>query len=221
MTSSMPSNSFCPVGAHVATATHLFQLVLSVILKFQHRERAMSWTDERVELLKKLWADGLSCSQIAARLGGGITRNAVIGKRVRLGIPDRKINRPRMRRGKPPANAALWNGRQSKRGAPKPASKVAEQPPPPTPYVEAPTNDTATRTLVTLGRNECRWPIGDPKVAGFGFCGCKIVPGKPYCEAHSKRAFVPVALAMRRKAIQPDQSVSVAAESMRSREGVS
>ena len=39
----------------------------------------MSWTDERVELLKKLWADGLSASQIAAELGG-ITRNAVIGK---------------------------------------------------------------------------------------------------------------------------------------------
>ena len=43
----------------------------------------MSWTDERVELLKKLWADGLSASQIAAELGG-ITRNAVIGKVHRL-----------------------------------------------------------------------------------------------------------------------------------------
>ena len=39
----------------------------------------MSWTDERVELLKKLWADGLSASQIAGELGG-ITRNAVIGR---------------------------------------------------------------------------------------------------------------------------------------------
>ena len=38
----------------------------------------MSWTDERVEMLKKLWSDGLSASQIAAELGG-ITRNAVIG----------------------------------------------------------------------------------------------------------------------------------------------
>ena len=39
----------------------------------------MAWTEERVELLKKLWAEGLSASQIAARLGG-VTRNAVIGK---------------------------------------------------------------------------------------------------------------------------------------------
>ena len=48
----------------------------------------MSWTDERVELLKKLWADGLSASQIAAELGG-VTRNAVIGKVHRLGLSGR------------------------------------------------------------------------------------------------------------------------------------
>src|SRR5881227_2604841 len=49
---------------------------------------AMSWTDERVEILKKLWADGLSASQIAAELGG-VTRNAVIGKVHRLGLSGR------------------------------------------------------------------------------------------------------------------------------------
>ncbi|MCB1485650.1 MAG: GcrA cell cycle regulator, partial [Hyphomicrobiaceae bacterium] len=43
----------------------------------------MSWTDERVELLKKLWGEGLSASQIAGRLGS-VTRNAVIGKVHRL-----------------------------------------------------------------------------------------------------------------------------------------
>ena len=48
----------------------------------------MSWNDERVELLKKLWAEGLSASQIAGRLGG-VTRNAVIGKVHRLGLSGR------------------------------------------------------------------------------------------------------------------------------------
>ena len=48
----------------------------------------MAWNDERVELLKKLWADGLSASQIASRLGG-VTRNAVIGKVHRLGLSGR------------------------------------------------------------------------------------------------------------------------------------
>src|SRR5258705_10852837 len=50
--------------------------------------RQMGWTDERVELLKKLWQDGLSASQIAKQLGG-VTRNAVIGKVHRLGLSGR------------------------------------------------------------------------------------------------------------------------------------
>ncbi len=54
----------------------------------------MNWTDERVELLKKLWADGLSASQIAAELGG-VTRNAVIGKVHRLGLSGRAKAPPR------------------------------------------------------------------------------------------------------------------------------
>src|ERR1700753_1247832 len=48
----------------------------------------MGWTDERVDLLKKLWLDGLSASQIAKQLGG-VTRNAVIGKVHRLGLAGR------------------------------------------------------------------------------------------------------------------------------------
>ena len=45
----------------------------------------MAWTDDRVEILKKLWAEGLSASQIARELGD-VTRNAVIGKVHRLGL---------------------------------------------------------------------------------------------------------------------------------------
>ena len=62
----------------------------------------MSWTDDRVDLLKKLWSEGLSASQIAGRLGG-VTRNAVIGKVHRLGLSGRattsrmKSIRPRVR----------------------------------------------------------------------------------------------------------------------------
>ena len=63
----------------------------------------MAWTDERVELLKKLWAEGLSARQIADQLGG-VTRNAVIGKVHRLGLSGRattsrpKTMRPRKKR---------------------------------------------------------------------------------------------------------------------------
>ena len=48
----------------------------------------MSWNDERVELLKKMWSEGQSASQIAKELGN-VTRNAVIGKVHRLGLSNR------------------------------------------------------------------------------------------------------------------------------------
>ena len=47
------------------------------------------WTDDRVGALKKLWLEGQSASQIAKQLGGGVTRNAVIGKVHRLGLSNR------------------------------------------------------------------------------------------------------------------------------------
>ena len=48
----------------------------------------MAWTDDRVEILKKMWGEGKSASQIAKELGG-VTRNAVIGKVHRLGLSNR------------------------------------------------------------------------------------------------------------------------------------
>ncbi len=48
----------------------------------------MSWTEERVETLKRMWGEGQSASQIAKELGG-VTRNAVIGKVHRLSLPGR------------------------------------------------------------------------------------------------------------------------------------
>ena len=66
----------------------------------------MSWTEERVELLKKLWMEGLSASQIAAVLGDGVTRNAVIGKVHRLKLSGRAkpaSSAPRVRTAPRPA----------------------------------------------------------------------------------------------------------------------
>ena len=53
----------------------------------------MSWTDERVETLKRMWAEGASASQIAKELGS-VTRNAVIGKVHRLGLSNRVMPGP-------------------------------------------------------------------------------------------------------------------------------
>ncbi|MCO4847300.1 MAG: GcrA cell cycle regulator [Yoonia sp.] len=74
----------------------------------------MSWTDERVETLKKMWGEGQSASQIAKELGG-VTRNAVIGKVHRLGL----------------SNRAGSGGSAAAKAAPKekPAAKVATKAP--------------------------------------------------------------------------------------------
>src|SRR5262245_57469865 len=66
----------------------------------------MGWTEERVELLKKLWLEGLSASQIAGVLGEGVTRNAVIGKVHRLKLSGRAkpaSSAPRVRQAPRPA----------------------------------------------------------------------------------------------------------------------
>ena len=51
----------------------------------------MSWTEERVERLSTMWLEGRSASQIAAELGEGVSRNAVIGKVHRLGLSGRAV----------------------------------------------------------------------------------------------------------------------------------
>jgi hypothetical protein len=47
------------------------------------------------------------------------------------------------------------------------------------------------KTVATLEKNDCRWPIGDPREADFHFCGAHQVPGRPYCELHWRMAFQP------------------------------
>jgi len=83
----------------------------------------MSWTDERVEQLKKMWGEGLSASQIAKELGG-VTRNAVIGKVHRLGLSNRTVggSAAEAKPAKPAAKA-----KPAKPAAPKAAAKPAAE----------------------------------------------------------------------------------------------
>ncbi|APG47691.1 GcrA family cell cycle regulator [Phaeobacter porticola] len=82
----------------------------------------MSWTDERVELLKKMWGEGQSASQIAKELGG-VTRNAVIGKVHRLGLSNRNSGTA-----KPAAEP-----KEKPAAAPKPTPAAAAAPAKPKP----------------------------------------------------------------------------------------
>ena len=83
----------------------------------------MSWTDERVETLKKMWGEGQSASQIAKELGG-VTRNAVIGKVHRLGLSNRAAAvAPTAAK---PEGKAKPAPKPDAKAAPKPAEPAAE-----------------------------------------------------------------------------------------------
>ena len=159
----------------------------------------MAWTEERVELLKKLWTEGLSASQIANRLGS-VTRNAVIGKVHRLGLSGRattsrvKSVRPRKRVAKPAtknlrpkynstSNAGFKN-QFGYEGTTK-SEPLKQQ------YEELFIPISERKSIMTLKESHCRWPIGDPQDEDFHFCGREKVPGSPYCEHHSCIAFQP------------------------------
>ena len=64
------------------------------------------WSDERTATLQKLWAEGLSASQIAKQLGG-VSRNAVIGKVHRMGLPYRATSSRPAKRSTPRTRAHL------------------------------------------------------------------------------------------------------------------
>jgi GcrA cell cycle regulator len=158
----------------------------------------VSWTDERVELLKKLWSDGLSASQIAGELGG-ITRNAVIGKVHRLGLSGRakapSSSAPRQRKARPPSHL-LRMARPAMRGNTALARHAlavyelepeAEQQP-----IENIIPIGQRCSLLELTDATCRWPIGDPGTAEFFFCGGKPIGELPYCAYHARLAYQPI-----------------------------
>ena len=153
----------------------------------------MTWTDERVETLKKLWADGLSASQIAGELGG-ITRNAVIGKVHRLGLSGRAKSpssaAPRQRKARTHPHM-MRVSRPAMRGNTALAHSYEMEV-----EAEPELNDNVIpmgqrRTLLELTELTCRWPIGDPGTPEFFFCGGQAATGVPYCSYHSRVAYQP------------------------------
>ena len=99
----------------------------------------MSWTDERVELLKKLWGEGQSASQIAKELGG-VTRNAVIGKVHRLGLSNRASSSSK-------TETSQKVDKKPEKVAPKKSEAVTKEPEP-KPVMQSP----ARRQIIPAGQ---------------------------------------------------------------------
>jgi GcrA cell cycle regulator len=103
----------------------------------------MSWTDERIDRLKKMWGEGATASQIADELGG-VSRNAVIGKAHRLGLDAR------------PSPVKPGEEKEKKAAAPAPAPKPAPRAEAPAPAAPAAAAPAAERPAPTPQR-----PAGD------------------------------------------------------------
>lgn len=151
------------------------------------------WTDERVELLKKLWGEGLSASDVAMRIGG-LTRNAVIGKVHRLGLHLRGSGERRSR-SRDTRAATLARRRKSQIERRENQKKRAESlrfnpepyaPPPPRVFDQA-----KFVTFEDLEPHHCHWPVGDPATPELRFCGEKKVIGLSYCAECARHAYVP------------------------------
>lgn len=163
----------------------------------------MNWTDERVELLRKLWAEGLSASQIAAQLGG-VSRNAVIGKVHRLKLSSRGRAAPtqaRQKKAKPAAPKAAKPASPPSRPVPQTIGATAlkvdyDEEPAPRPMAR--TDDSVVvpisrrLKLVELTDRTCKWPNGDPLNEEFHFCGNASKESGPYCAYHARMAYQPV-----------------------------
>ena len=151
----------------------------------------MTWTDDRIETLKRYWQDGFSASQIAQKLGG-VTRNAVIGKVHRLGLSGRATTSRRAisTRTRAQASRRLARRRPKGRGfryARSPIRLAPERPPILPELGPAPPSPVTLQSLTTLS---CRWPEGDPKAPDFHFCGrikCRV--DTPYCDHYAAISF--------------------------------
>jgi GcrA cell cycle regulator len=140
-----------------------------------------TWTDERIQLLKRRFEEGLSCRTIAAEMG--VSRNAVIGKLSRLDLRRQKRGNSQRQ---PRKKAAKRQGRATPRlqyhmlGAYyAPLETVTHEP----------IHNGRCCSLLELDEQRCRWPINTPGAADFCFCGNFPSEGLPYCAGHARLAY--------------------------------
>lgn len=150
-----------------------------------------NWNEERVEKLKDLWAKGLSCSVIAHKIGG-TTRNAVIGKVARLGLPGRQITQRAEYKRKHRAEDERRVGKAQRK------TRVVLLPLPTTPLPDPDQFDrdrlASSVTLLDLEPHHCRYPVGSTDLSNHRFCGLPAHTGLPYCGHHARVAFQPAAV---------------------------
>ena len=138
----------------------------------------MSWNQQKVEDLKKLWNDGVATSRIGEQLG--FTKNAVIGKAFRLGLERRQNSRKKISQPDSFSPTTLYRQTSSSSSS----ISVKKEP------IRRREKFSFKKSIVGTGNfRSCQWPIGDPLEEGFHYCGGQNIPTKPYCIEHFKKAY--------------------------------
>lgn len=140
----------------------------------------MSWTDERIDKLKRLWEQGMTASQIADALGEGVSRNAVIGKAHRLGLQSRPS----------PVKAVEASDAPAAAPASAPAASAAA-PPPPVPTAARAEKPAAEHAAAVQQQQPARvlrpgTPTGPVPPSGPPAPPRRAVPAKPSKEIEGK-----------------------------------
>jgi GcrA cell cycle regulator len=153
-----------------------------------------TWSSERIELMKRCYQAGLSCSQIAGEIG--VSRNAVIGKLHRLGLSqprDIAARQVEQRRAARLAQAPRMPSRpkRPRLGVSAQQALLMEAFPTPPAIEDVPIHNGRGCTLLELGQERCRWPISTPGAKDFYFCGNEPLKGLPYCAGHARIAYRP------------------------------
>jgi GcrA cell cycle regulator len=157
------------------------------------------WAQDRVALLKKLWARGLSASQIGGQLG--CSRNAVISKIHRINLPGRdskqSIAKAKPQREPQPPREPKPDRRRAV-ASPRKRIIVDGRPAfaPDLTLIEPALEDVAIPleqrvSLMQLTNETCRFPVGEPGTDTFFFCGKRqadMAHGHPYCRHHARIA---------------------------------
>ena len=139
----------------------------------------MSWNQQKVDDLKKLWNEGVATSRIGEQLG--FTKNAVIGKAFRLGLERRQNSRKKTAQSQSVSSVTMYR---------ETSVPGHSQITPKREVTRRREKFSFKKSIVGTGSfKSCQWPIGDPLEEGFHYCGGQNIPTKPYCIEHYKKAY--------------------------------